>query len=142
MLVGNEDWRSDAACREVDPELFFPTMGDGMKLAAKQAKNICKSCPVQDACLDEALANDEKYGIFGGVQFGQGKLRRKTVRDELRRQRGVRLKVSEEEDFEHGTEAGARRHYRLGEKACAECGRAAYWARIRRDEQRAADGLG
>jgi WhiB family redox-sensing transcriptional regulator len=143
FAVPYQPWRDEAACRSgVDPELFFPVFEAGLKLTVRRAKAICQACPVQSECLDEALAVDEKFGIFGGVHFGQGALRRKGVRDALRRERGVELRVDPEDDFEHGTEAGAKRHSRLGEKACPECSRAAYWARVRRDEMRAAGELG
>jgi WhiB family redox-sensing transcriptional regulator len=53
-----------AACREVDPELFYPEAGQiGQNRAAKR---ICANCPVKDACLAHALKTREPFGIWGG----------------------------------------------------------------------------
>ena len=53
-------WRERAACRSVDPELFFPAAEAGPVYAAQvaAAKRVCAGCPVRAACLAEALAAD------------------------------------------------------------------------------------
>lgn len=62
------DWRSRAACLDVDPELFFPAAEAGpvydVQVAA--AKAVCHRCPVRAECLAEALARIP-YGIAGGL---------------------------------------------------------------------------
>ena len=60
------DWR-DAACRDADPELFFPD-GDTRSARArvKLAKLICRGCPVSATCLSWALASGQA-GIWGGL---------------------------------------------------------------------------
>jgi WhiB family redox-sensing transcriptional regulator len=62
------DWPSQAACRDEDPELFFPVseMGPGARQAA-QAKAVCARCPVRAECLEYALDNGLDHGIFGGL---------------------------------------------------------------------------
>lgn len=62
------DWRHRAACRDEDPELFFPVtdMGPAARQAEK-AKSICATCPVRERCLRFALDNGLTYGIFGGT---------------------------------------------------------------------------
>lgn len=62
------DWLDRAACRDEDPELFFPLtdMGPGAQQTA-QAKAVCARCPVRAECLESALANGLDYGIFGGM---------------------------------------------------------------------------
>lgn len=62
------DWRERAACRDADPELFFPVsdVGPGARQTA-QAKEICARCPVQTQCLTFALRNGLDDGIFGGT---------------------------------------------------------------------------
>jgi hypothetical protein len=58
-------WKTKAACRDVDPSLFFP---DGDYELAEQnwrAKRVCMSCPVLAECYD--AYKDERYGIFGGT---------------------------------------------------------------------------
>ncbi|NBU30017.1 MAG: WhiB family transcriptional regulator, partial [Actinobacteria bacterium] len=50
------DWRHDAACRDADPELFFPIGNTGPALGQiEQAKAICRTCSVMDDCLRWAL---------------------------------------------------------------------------------------
>lgn len=58
--VGN--WREDALCAEVDPELFYPGKGG----STTRAKKICKVCDVRAECLETALTNKERDGIWGG----------------------------------------------------------------------------
>lgn len=55
-------WREFAACRGLDPALFFPERGE----ITKPAKATCDSCAVREVCLDEALDRREKFGIWGG----------------------------------------------------------------------------
>ena len=51
------DWRHEAACRDEDPELFFPIGNTGPALAQiEEAKKVCHRCPVKEACLAWALA--------------------------------------------------------------------------------------
>jgi WhiB family redox-sensing transcriptional regulator len=56
---------SDAACAETDPELWFPELDSLWRV--RQAKNICEKCPVAEACLQYALVNGFKEGIWGGL---------------------------------------------------------------------------
>jgi WhiB family redox-sensing transcriptional regulator len=62
------DWRDDAACLEVDPDLFFPD-GDirSARAQVKRAKLICRGCPVTATCLNWALASSQEAGIWGGL---------------------------------------------------------------------------
>jgi WhiB family redox-sensing transcriptional regulator len=69
------DWRSRAACRKEDPELFFPT-GRG-KRPGRDAKQICAACPVHQACLNWALETGQEKGVWGGLSEQE---RRKMVR--------------------------------------------------------------
>lgn len=65
LLYGREDrsWQAKANCMGVDPDLFFPERGD----STREAKEVCRGCVVRDDCLDHALANGEKFGIWGGL---------------------------------------------------------------------------
>lgn len=60
-----EAWQERAACREVDPELFFPHPSD--EAGAAVAKAVCATCPVLDRCREEGLMNREPYGVWGGL---------------------------------------------------------------------------
>lgn len=68
MTHNTTDWRDRAACRDEDPELFFPVsdVGPGARQTA-EAKTVCGRCPVRRECLDFALDNGLDYGIFGGT---------------------------------------------------------------------------
>lgn len=62
------DWRYSAACRDVDPELFYPAGTDGPALLQiAKAKTVCRHCPVRAQCLAWAMANSELYGVWGGM---------------------------------------------------------------------------
>jgi WhiB family transcriptional regulator, redox-sensing transcriptional regulator len=56
-------WQADALCAQTDPEAFFPEKGG----STRDAKRICSGCEVKAQCLDYALANDERFGIWGGL---------------------------------------------------------------------------
>ena len=62
------DWRHLAACREEDPELFFPigTTGPAV-LQVEQAKAVCRGCAVVDDCLSWALESGQDAGVWGGL---------------------------------------------------------------------------
>jgi WhiB family redox-sensing transcriptional regulator len=56
-------WQDQASCLGMDPDLFFPERG----ASTRDAKAICAACPVRVDCLEYALANGEKFGIWGGM---------------------------------------------------------------------------
>ena len=62
------EWSDFAACRELEPELFFPVseVGPGARQVA-QAKAVCETCPVKQNCLEFALTEGLNSGIFGGT---------------------------------------------------------------------------
>ena len=76
-------WRQLAACRDADPELFFPSAEDGPIHDAQvaEAKAVCSRCPVRPACLTEALER-MPYGVAGGLSEQERRqLGRSDVRD-------------------------------------------------------------
>jgi WhiB family transcriptional regulator, redox-sensing transcriptional regulator len=70
---GPQGWLDRAACRDQDPERFFPEPGEQLKAA--EAKAICASCQVRDQCLQLAVkaagALDHDHGVFGGTLPGE-----------------------------------------------------------------------
>jgi WhiB family redox-sensing transcriptional regulator len=67
-LTAEQDWRSAAACRSADPELFFPVSAFGQALKqVAEAKVICARCPVRRQCLAFALRTRQAHGIWGGL---------------------------------------------------------------------------
>ena len=71
------DWRHGAACRNEDPELFFPigTSGPAL-LQTEQAKAVCRRCSVINECLHFALDTGQDNGVWGGMS----ELERRTVK--------------------------------------------------------------
>ena len=62
------DWRHHAACREVDPELFFPIGNTGPALfQIEEAKGVCRRCPVAESCLQWAVESGQDAGVWGGM---------------------------------------------------------------------------
>ena len=61
--AGDASWRLEALCAETDPEAFFPEKGG----STRDAKRVCSGCTVRAECLEFALANDERFGIWGGL---------------------------------------------------------------------------
>ncbi|MEC3977449.1 WhiB family transcriptional regulator [Amycolatopsis sp. H20-H5] len=62
------EWPESAACRDEDPELFFPVsdVGPGAR-QVEQARAVCARCPVQAQCLRHALDSGLDHGVFGGT---------------------------------------------------------------------------
>lgn len=58
-----EQWQERALCAQTDPEAFFPEKGG----STREAKRICQGCEVKPECLEFALHNDERFGIWGGL---------------------------------------------------------------------------
>ncbi|PWI27882.1 WhiB family transcriptional regulator [Pseudoglutamicibacter cumminsii] len=60
---GELGWQTQALCAQTDPEAFFPEKGG----STRDAKKVCGSCAVRAECLEYALKNDERFGIWGGM---------------------------------------------------------------------------
>ncbi len=63
QLVGEykDSWWSDAACKGLDSDLFFPERGH----TSRKAKQVCSGCPVRAECLAYALELNERFGTWG-----------------------------------------------------------------------------
>ncbi len=62
-LPEESGWQERALCSQTDPEAFFPEKGG----STREAKRICTGCEVRGECLEYALENDERFGIWGGM---------------------------------------------------------------------------
>jgi WhiB family redox-sensing transcriptional regulator len=70
------EWQERALCAQTDPEAFFPEKGG----STREAKRICSGCEVRAECLEYALENDERFGIWGGMsERERRKQRRRAV---------------------------------------------------------------
>jgi len=78
-VTGTEEasWQDMANCLGVDPDLFFPERG----ASTREAKEVCRGCVVREDCLEYALVNGEKFGIWGGMSERE--------RRRIRRQRAL-----------------------------------------------------
>ncbi|MFE0099888.1 WhiB family transcriptional regulator [Streptomyces sp. NPDC059009] len=56
-------WQEQALCAQTGPDFFFPEPGSSVR----EAKLICELCEMRTACLEYALANDERFGVWGGL---------------------------------------------------------------------------
>lgn len=83
----DEDWYERALCPQTDPDAFFPEKGG----STKEAKKICLGCPVKQQCLQWALDNDERFGIWGGL----------SERERRRLHRGIDIGPAQNDQPEH-----------------------------------------
>lgn len=84
-VVREEPWMEYAACKNLDPEIFFPKKGHPAH--TMKAKRVCAVCPVVQCCADYAIRNGFKDGVFGGMSE---KERRPLRAAYLREQRATR----------------------------------------------------
>ena len=114
-----EDWRDKRACRDVDPDVFYPEKVGSRNMRPTQfqiakanvAKAICRECEVQEACLTWAIDAGEDDGVWGGMAEWE--------RRSLRASRA--LQAPHAEPYKHGTSSGWNRHVREGVQVCDEC---------------------
>jgi len=98
-----DTWLEHAACRGADTNLFFPSSGD----SSVNAKAVCHTCPVQPECLQYAIDNTIKHGIWGGLTE--------------RQRRRIRPKPLPWTGTTHGTPAGYTWHITRHETPCWWC---------------------
>lgn len=75
----SREWEKSALCAQADPDEWFPERG----ASSKMAKSICERCTVAADCLEAALENEERYGIWGGLSYEE--------RREMLAERGVEV---------------------------------------------------
>ncbi len=56
-------WMEDALCAQTDPDIFYPEKGG----STAPATSICENCGVRSECLEYAVTNDIRHGIWGGT---------------------------------------------------------------------------
>jgi len=68
LTVASAEWRRNSACRDTDPDLFFPVGTTGPAIEQiETAKAVCRACPSQGLCLEYALDTNQDSGIWGGT---------------------------------------------------------------------------
>ncbi|MCY4668978.1 MAG: WhiB family transcriptional regulator [Rhodococcus sp.] len=103
----NDDWLTLAACRGMDSAIFFPEEG---RPADPRARQTCAICPVSDNCMNAALDNSERFGIWAGTSHED--------RQPLRTARSTR-----QAEAQCGTDSGYYRHRRTVNPATGERGK-------------------
>ena len=82
----DHNWRDEAACADVQPDLFFPVGVTGPAVAQiAAAKAVCASCAVQQVCLEFAVATNQEYGVWGGTSEEERRVLRRAWRAGQRR---------------------------------------------------------
>ena len=85
-------WESDAACRDHDPDLFFPEWGgNGGKAQQNGAIAICSTCPIHAVvgCARKALSTNTDYGVWAGEHLGTSGKTREIARANLAALAGI-----------------------------------------------------
>lgn len=86
--VSGEDWRVSAACRDSDPDLFFPIGNTGPAIEQiASAKAICETCDVQIDCLNFAIETNQDSGVWGGTDEEERRKLRKAWLSRARKSR-------------------------------------------------------
>lgn len=62
QLLDRRKWMEKALCPQVDADMFFVNKGE----STEPAKAVCAHCEVTTECLQYALDNDFRFGVFGG----------------------------------------------------------------------------
>ncbi len=83
LTIESDEWRRVAACRDTDPDLFFPVGTTGPAIEQiSTAKAVCAECEAQVDCLEFAIATNQDSGIWGGTSEDE--------RRQLRKQQAAR----------------------------------------------------
>jgi len=61
--VTRPNWADKAACKGMDPSIFFPERG----ASTEPARKVCAKCPVRTECAQYAIDNADRHGIWGGL---------------------------------------------------------------------------
>jgi WhiB family redox-sensing transcriptional regulator len=113
-MTARANWRDTAACRDADPDLFFPigTTGPARRQIG-EAKRVCRTCPAQTHCLAWALDNRVTDGVWGG-----------TTGEERRAMRSPPRRMTTSQEGDGGEEDQPTEHEEQGIRAQAAQGKA------------------
>jgi WhiB family transcriptional regulator, redox-sensing transcriptional regulator len=113
-MTARANWRDAAACRDAEPDLFFPigTTGPARRQIG-EAKRVCRTCPAQTRCLAWALDNRVTDGVWGG-----------TTGEERRAMRSLPTRMTTSQEDDGGEEDQPTEHEEQGIRAQAAQGKA------------------
>jgi len=72
-----DEWKSLALCRGEDVRDFYSHEEEDRTPIPDRIRGLCESCPVNEACLEYAIKN-ENYGFWAGTTARE----RKNIRRE------------------------------------------------------------
>lgn len=108
------NWRHYAACRDQDPELFFPIGDTGPAVAqTAEAKSICGACGVKNLCLQWALDSGQDFGVWGGLSEDE--------RRAIKRRATRKTTTTPRQPATCGTPGGYKKHVREHTAICDPC---------------------
>ncbi len=85
LTVASAEWRKDSACRDTDPDLFFPVGTTGPAIEQiETAKAVCRQCHAQTQCLEYAIETNQDSGIWGGTSEDERRQLRKAAQQRAR----------------------------------------------------------
>ena len=88
-VLSNEWWNA-AACRDAEPDLFFPiSSAPAARATVERAKRVCADCQVASQCLNYALHHRQEQGIWGGLTDEERRLLRRRQASSERRARAA-----------------------------------------------------
>ncbi|WP_405883246.1 WhiB family transcriptional regulator [Streptomyces sp. NBC_01136] len=76
------EWQRLAACRGMDSDVFFSPTGErGAERRRREdrARSVCEGCRVRRVCARFALANQEGFGVWGGMSEQERRSASRTV---------------------------------------------------------------
>lgn len=90
QLVVSDDWRLQAACRDTDPDLFFPVGTTGAAIdQIAAARAVCMQCLARAECLEFALETNQDSGVWGGTSEEERRQMRRARQRLLKEQRSA-----------------------------------------------------
>ena len=78
VFARRPEWFTYAACAGLPLDLFFPERG-ASGWHTLRTKAVCATCPVTAECLQMALDNNERHGIWGGMSVRQRRMLRRAT---------------------------------------------------------------
>jgi len=88
VTLERDEWRHFSACRDTDPNLFFPvgTTGPALEQIAN-AKAVCRTCDVQNLCLEYAISTNQDSGVWGATSEEERRQMRRARQRRIKEQR-------------------------------------------------------
>jgi hypothetical protein len=118
-------WKLKGLCAQTDPDIFFPEKG----APTSRAMAVCMACEVRAQCLEYAMQNNERFGVWGGLSESKRRELRKKLPTPAPAPKPVTIRPALPRPVHTGgnplapcgTEAAYRRHKRYKEPVDDAC---------------------